>query len=606
MGPTSGDPAVTDRETKRLRRTALACAVLAALAGGRADADIVGTIDGVDAPGTPIVGGDSVGLTGDFVGGFVDADGLAVNGVVSLTGSTVVASPLGSARLTVDEGQAQLRVLGPSGGENGIVAFGDATVLAGSGDTGSTLITLDQDGVAIGGTGTATGNLGVAGDLQVGGTFGASGPAILDGGLTATGDSLLQSADGTAFGGVGSGFAALQVQNGGGTLNGIAVDALSTTLSGGTGTTTVSIGDGGMAVDGALAGTGGATLTSSDGSASAGIADGMARLAVDNGAGGTNGVAATASELRLTGGGATGAGAEDPEDAAGALVTLTEAGLTLSDSDGSGGTGGNLTVLGATQTNGVANAGALASVGDATLVSSDGTAQVAVANGTASLQVQGAAGARYGIAVTSQGTVITGAGATAVRSPDGTAGMRVDDGQVVVGVANASGGTNGMVSDASSTTIVGGTGTTYLGVTDNGVSITGTGPSNGDLHVQGDVNVGGNLRVAPNRTLDFGGNRLQGVGEGVADTDAVNVGQLDDVQEEARRGVAIAAALDTLLPDPDKRFRLNLGGGYYNGESAIGLTGAGRVDRDLAVYFGIGSDSGFNETAGKIGVSYQW
>ena len=73
-----------------------------------------------------------------------------------------------------------------------------------------------------------------------------------------------------------------------------------------------------------------------------------------------------------------------------------------------------------------------------------------------------------------------------------------------------------------------------------------------------------------------------------------------------RYGAAIAAALDTLLPDPDKRFRVNLGGGYFNGESAIGLTGAGRINRDVAAYFGIGTDSGFNETAGKIGISYQW
>jgi hypothetical protein len=366
----------------------------------------------------------------------------------------------------------------------------------------------------------------------------------------------------------------------------------------------------GLLNQGGLASTGTASIASTDGSAHAGIEDGAAALSVQSGAG-ANGLFVTGADTLIVGG----------DDEATTSLLITGGGLEVI---GNGDSAGHLSVLGTTTTNGILNTGLLRSTGDTVLTSTDGTAEVLVADRAASLLVQGEDGQRYGIAVTHQGTVITGMGPTAIDSPDGTAGVIVSNGHVAMGVQNASGTTNGIVAGPTETVISGGTGTSFVTVNDAGVHITGTGPSRGDLHVQGtanvgsdlnvlgsanvrgDVNVGGALRVAPSRSVDFGGNRLQNVGEGVATTDAVNLGQLDEVQSEARRGVAIAAALDTLLPDPDKRFRLNLGGGYYNGESAIGLTGAGRINKDVAVYFGIGTDSGFEETAAKIGVSYQW
>ena len=183
----------------------------------------------------------------------------------------------------------------------------------------------------------------------------------------------------------------------------------------------------------------------------------------------------------------------------------------------------------------------------------------------------------------------------------------------------------------SATTITGGTGTTTITLDDDGATIAGSNPGNaGNLTVKGDTTVEGStevqgdlavrgrsefdsevvirdaLRLEGGAGTNFGGNRLQNIGDGVAPFDAVNRRQLDAVQEEARRGVAIAAALDTSLPDPGRNFRVNVGGGYYNGESAIGITGAGRINDQVALYFGLGSDTGFNETAAKVGVSYQW
>jgi hypothetical protein len=213
-------------------------------------------------------------------------------------------------------------------------------------------------------------------------------------------------------------------------------------------------------------------------------------------------------------------------------------------------------------------------------------------------------------------------------STAGDARVMVGDGAASLTVDNAGGGQNGVVVTSSETTITGGTGTTHLTVNDSGVNITGTGPSNGDLNVAGNANVGGDVAVGGAATfdgpvtvrdsltvrgktsIDLGGNRVQGVGIAQDRYDAVNLLQMnsmrDDLRDEYRRGIAIASAMDVVLPDPGKQFRVNVGGGYFNGQTAIGMTGSGRVNDDVALYFGIGSDTGFNETVGKVGVSYQW
>ena len=41
-------------------------------------------------------------------------------------------------------------------------------------------------------------------------------------------------------------------------------------------------------------------------------------------------------------------------------------------------------------------------------------------------------------------------------------------------------------------------------------------------------------------------------------------------------------------------------------ESAVGITGAGRVTENVALYFGVASDIDGDEVGGKVGMSYQW
>jgi hypothetical protein len=273
---------------------------------------------------------------------------------------------------------------------------------------------------------------------------------------------------------------------------------------------------------------------------------------------------------------------------------------------------GTLGVAGQTSTNGLDNTGLLANVGDITNTGNLTNGGNFTNAGDAT--IGGRATINGGIAVTGTGTIT-----------DGPANLTVERNRTSLTIDNAGGTQNGIVITPTSTTISGGTGTSVITLDDTGVTVssssgapadlTVTGDANivGDLTVRGQTNFSGAMNIQPGTSVSFGGNRLQNVAAGVAPTDAVNVSQLnavqnnvDDVQDEARRGIAIAMALDTHLPDPGKQFRVNLGGGYYNGKSALGLTGAGRVNDDVAVYFGIGSDVDFNETGAKIGVSYQW
>jgi hypothetical protein len=111
--------------------------------------------------------------------------------------------------------------------------------------------------------------------------------------------------------------------------------------------------------------------------------------------------------------------------------------------------------------------------------------------------------------------------------------------------------------------------------------------------------------------------QIHNVANGTSALDAVNKSQLDALyeassnqlqaaREEAFRGVAISNAMEVFLPDPGKRFRINVGMGYYKNESALGITGSGRVGEDVGLYFGVGGDTSFEDVGGKAGVSLQW
>ena len=79
-----------------------------------------------------------------------------------------------------------------------------------------------------------------------------------------------------------------------------------------------------------------------------------------------------------------------------------------------------------------------------------------------------------------------------------------------------------------------------------------------------------------------------------------------ELSEQAIRGVAISAAMNVILPDPGKKFRLNAAVASFSGTKAIGFTGAGRINDNLAAHFGIGFDTDREDKIAAGGVSYQW
>jgi autotransporter adhesin len=106
--------------------------------------------------------------------------------------------------------------------------------------------------------------------------------------------------------------------------------------------------------------------------------------------------------------------------------------------------------------------------------------------------------------------------------------------------------------------------------------------------------------------------RITNVAAGVNPTDAVNMSQLNAVQSSvnnvartAYSGVAAATAL-TMIPDVDvgKTIAVGIGGGSYQGYSAVAIGFTARLTDNLKLKGGVsGSSAGY--TYG-IGAGYQW
>ena len=107
--------------------------------------------------------------------------------------------------------------------------------------------------------------------------------------------------------------------------------------------------------------------------------------------------------------------------------------------------------------------------------------------------------------------------------------------------------------------------------------------------------------------------RITNVAPGVYGTDAVNMDQfrwldrkVDNNYDKAMAGIAIANSMPTVLPRESKRFAMTVGGGFYGGEEAVGVTTAGRLSDRLSLHGGFGAATGQSEYGGKVGVTLEW
>lgn len=118
--------------------------------------------------------------------------------------------------------------------------------------------------------------------------------------------------------------------------------------------------------------------------------------------------------------------------------------------------------------------------------------------------------------------------------------------------------------------------------------------------------------------MDNGGNRITNVAAGINPTDAVNVGQLNEVEnrltgrinsidKKLRAGIAGTMAA-VALPQSHRAGTgmIAVSGGTYGGESAIAI-GASRISDNgkMAVKL-IGSSNTRGDLSGGIGIGYEW
>ena len=217
-------------------------------------------------------------------------------------------------------------------------------------------------------------------------------------------------------------------------------------------------------------------------------------------------------------------------------------------------------------TNGVVMNGGVATgqPGNATMVLSGTKAALTASTGTG-LDINGA---------TADTTTLSGGTSTGTAGTAGTAStVTLADNSARIMTA----GGNGMWADASSANLTGGGNTLSM-------SSSGARFSNAS---------GGPVKVT-------------GVANGTSKYDAVNYGQLQDVERLASRGIASVTAM-TNIPQVEqgKTFAVGAGIGSYNGYQALAIGASGRIMDDLVFKASIGSSENGHAAFGG-GVSYSW
>jgi hypothetical protein len=227
-----------------------------------------------------------------------------------------------------------------------------------------------------------------------------------------------------------------------------------------------------------------------------------------------------------------------------------------------------------------------------------------------------------------------------IINPAGTvsgAAVNLDTGGLVI---SSIGGTATVNSDGSITANL--TQTTATAVTAEGISTTGYGSFGGPVTVGGTLVASGNAYLGGNSetailsvtgangvsikagtNVDVGGNVLHNVGGGVVGTDAVNLSQLQGVQNqlnnqynslsstvqvnriEAQRGIASVSALNGIPGlDPNSKFGFGVGVGSYKGQTAFAVGANFRFSEHVTGKLGIGSASG--DTTGNAGIGFSF
>ena len=108
--------------------------------------------------------------------------------------------------------------------------------------------------------------------------------------------------------------------------------------------------------------------------------------------------------------------------------------------------------------------------------------------------------------------------------------------------------------------------------------------------------------------------RITNVSPGINGTDVANFGQLRSLRgevyalhERTMVGIAIANAMQTVVPSSGKTFSIRIGAGVYRDANAIGISASGRINDRVYVDVGVSfATSLTKEYGGKVGVTFEW
>jgi hypothetical protein len=231
------------------------------------------------------------------------------------------------------------------------------------------------------------------------------------------------------------------------------------------------------------------------------------------------------------------------------------------------------------------------------------------------------------------GTAVVGGGLGVIGNSGITGNLSVSENLGVTGAVNAN-----SVGAQSLTAVTATLGATTAATLNSGsLNVVGNAGVGGNLGVIGDAGVTGNMGVTGTlnanhvsvsgnsylggmtvgvNTVSANGNAINRVANGVQHDDAVNVGQLNGMQnqlqgqiennkKEARSGIAAVAALAGIpAPDAGKKFNVGLGVGYFKSQSALALGGSARITDNINSKIGLSVSSG--EGAVSVGVGYSF
>ena len=164
-------------------------------------------------------------------------------------------------------------------------------------------------------------------------------------------------------------------------------------------------------------------------------------------------------------------------------------------------------------------------------------------------------------------------------------------------------------SDGTTTGSVAVTDTQASVTVDNGTAVHGLTVGTTDTVLSGGTNsttftlddAGGHL----DNRLDMGDNRIINLADGIDPLDAVNRRQLDKVEADLQRGIAATAAIAAIpAPAPGHRFSVGIGGGFYEGKSAVAAGFNASLTDNLRLTGGVGTSSG--NTVSSVGLGLSW